>query len=260
MNLTSLDVSGFETSNVTNMSYMFDNCSKLTSLDLSGFDVTNVTNMSYMFQNCVKLPSIDVSNWNASKVENMFKTFCACSSITELNLKGFTNVKDWGSFCRNCTNLVTVKNLNTSKYSTGFGGNVDKFLNFQGCTSLRNIKNIDVSFTSTMATLYGNSVNGNDAYWMLSAWQWFRDLTNLVDITFTGQLELYDTMSTYYILRGCDTTKFTDATWRTFVSIFPTTSTSKTIVMGSSQAVLDDVPDEIKLALTQKGYTLGFEA
>ena len=117
-----------------------------------------------------------------------------------------------------------------------------------------------MSFTSAMAKVYGSAIDDDATYWVLSGWSWFKDLTNLVDITFTGQVELYDTMSTYRILRGCDTTKFTNATWNTFVSIFPTTSTSKSIVLGKSQAILDAVPDEIKLALTQKGYTLTFLA
>ena len=258
ISLTSLDLSSFDTSNVTSMMSMFNNCPSLASLDLSSFDISNVYNMSSMFYNCAKLTLPDISKWNASKVEYMYLTFYGCSSITELNLERFTNVKDWGSFCRNCTNLVTIKGLDTSKYSTNLGGNDAKFLNFQGCTSLRSIKDINVSFTSSMATLYGNSVIESQDHWTSVAWHWFNGLTNLVDITFTGQLELYDTLTTYKIFKGCDTTKFTDATWRTFVSIFPTTSTSKTIVMGYSQAILDAVPDEIKLALTQKGYTLTF--
>jgi surface protein len=48
--LTSLDVSGFDTSNVTSMGAMFYNCSGLTSLDLSGFDTSKVTGMNNMFR------------------------------------------------------------------------------------------------------------------------------------------------------------------------------------------------------------------
>ena len=249
-------VNRFNTSNVTDMSYMFYGCSGLTSLDVSGFDTSNVTNMNGMFQNCRGLTSLDIGEWNASKVENMYETFRKCSSITELNLSGFTNVNDWGSFCRDCTNLVNITGLDVSKYSTNSGGNVNKYLSFEGCTSLRKIKDLNVSFTSAMATADNLTIT-ND-YWILSSWGWFRGLTNLVDITFTGQVELYDTMTTYYIFRGCDTTKFTYATWNTFVSIFPTTSTSKSITLGGTQSILDAVPDEIKLALTQKGYTLTF--
>ena len=40
--LKSIDLSGFDTSGVTNMYYMFDSCSSLVSVDISGFDMTNV--------------------------------------------------------------------------------------------------------------------------------------------------------------------------------------------------------------------------
>ncbi|MDY3026021.1 MAG: BspA family leucine-rich repeat surface protein, partial [Candidatus Faecivicinus sp.] len=50
--LTSLDVSGFDTSNVTIMSWMFAGCSSLTSLDVSSFDTSKVTNMWWMFDGC----------------------------------------------------------------------------------------------------------------------------------------------------------------------------------------------------------------
>jgi surface protein len=49
--LTSLNLSSFDTSNVTNMFCMFENCSSLTELDLSSFDFTNVTTYSDMFKN-----------------------------------------------------------------------------------------------------------------------------------------------------------------------------------------------------------------
>ena len=45
-NLYSIDLSGFDTSNVTDMCGMFCGCRSLISLDLSGFDTSNVTSMS----------------------------------------------------------------------------------------------------------------------------------------------------------------------------------------------------------------------
>ena len=47
-NLTSLDVSNFNTQNVTDMSAMFNECSNLTSLDVSKFDTKNITDMRYV--------------------------------------------------------------------------------------------------------------------------------------------------------------------------------------------------------------------
>ena len=80
--LTSLDVSNWDTSNVTDMSLMFDSCHSLTSLDVSNWDTSNVTDMSLMFENCDKLTSLDVSNWDTSNVTNMSYMFCYCKSLT----------------------------------------------------------------------------------------------------------------------------------------------------------------------------------
>ena len=87
--LTSLDLSSFDTSKVTGMSYMFYDCSSLTSLDLSSFDTSNVTGMSYMFYDCSSLTSLDLSSFDTSKVTGMSYMFYDCSSLTSLDLSSF---------------------------------------------------------------------------------------------------------------------------------------------------------------------------
>ena len=87
--LTSLNVSNFDTSNVTNMHSMFDYCQKITELDLSNFDTSKVTDMGLMFQECNSLTSLDVSNFDTSNVTNMVAMFWLCGSITYLNLTNF---------------------------------------------------------------------------------------------------------------------------------------------------------------------------
>ena len=80
--LASLDVSNFNTSNVTNMSNMFNLCSVLPVIDVSNFDTSNVTNMYLMFSNCQLVASLDVSNFNTSKVTNMASMFNGCNKLT----------------------------------------------------------------------------------------------------------------------------------------------------------------------------------
>ena len=67
-NITSFDLSNFDTSNVTNMGGMFNSCNYLTSLDLSSFDTSKVTNMYRMFNGCNKL--------NHIKCKQAFKDWC----------------------------------------------------------------------------------------------------------------------------------------------------------------------------------------
>ena len=79
--LTSLDLSHFNTSKVTNMCALFLNC-KLTSLDLSGFNTANVTDMRYMFYVNSNLRTIYVgSGWSTAAVTNSTDMFFNCTSL-----------------------------------------------------------------------------------------------------------------------------------------------------------------------------------
>ena len=64
--ITSFDLSKYDTSKVTNMDSMFYGCSGLTSLDLSSFDTSNVTKMDAMFYVCPNLSSLDLSNFDTT--------------------------------------------------------------------------------------------------------------------------------------------------------------------------------------------------
>jgi len=58
--LASIDLSGLDTSSVTDMDSMFSGCSKLASIDLSGLDTSSVTDMDFMFSGCSKLASFSI--------------------------------------------------------------------------------------------------------------------------------------------------------------------------------------------------------
>ena len=90
--LTKIDLSRWDTSNITNMGKMFSECYLLTSLDLSGFDTSMVTNMSNMFNGCESLESLDMSGFDTSKVTNMNNMFKNCSKLSNLTLG-----TDWAS-------------------------------------------------------------------------------------------------------------------------------------------------------------------
>ena len=87
--LTSIDLSGFDTSQVDSMGSMFYNCSSLASLDLSGFDTSQVTSMGYMFSGCSDLKTLDLSGFDTSHVTSMRYMFYKCSSLASLDLSGF---------------------------------------------------------------------------------------------------------------------------------------------------------------------------
>ena len=69
-------------SSVNTMYALFNSCNSLITLDISYFDTHNVTDMRYMFCNCKLLKRIYVSGlWNTEKVNNSEKMFGECISI-----------------------------------------------------------------------------------------------------------------------------------------------------------------------------------
>lgn len=69
------------TSEVTNMAWMFSNCKYLTSLDLSKFDTSNVTDMSAMFYGCSRLETIDLSSFNTASLVGSYTMFYGCNHL-----------------------------------------------------------------------------------------------------------------------------------------------------------------------------------
>ena len=116
-NLTTLDLSHFDTSNVASMSGMFSGMTNLTTLDLSHFDTSNVASMSGMFSGMTNLTTLDLSNFDTSKVTNMGSMFYGLFNLTTLNVSHFdtSKVKDMGSMFADTYNLTT---LNLSNFDT----------------------------------------------------------------------------------------------------------------------------------------------
>jgi surface protein len=81
--LTTLDLSSFNTSNVTDMGYMFNDCESLTTLDVSSFDTSNVTNMDVMFESCKSLTTLDLSSFDVSNVRGFWhrEMFWNCEDL-----------------------------------------------------------------------------------------------------------------------------------------------------------------------------------
>jgi surface protein len=108
--ITTLDVSGFDTSLVTNMGYTFASCSSITTLDVSGFDTSLVTSMVGMFYNSSSTTALDVSGFDTSSVTNTSSMFNGCSSITTLDVSGFdtSSVTTMAAMFANCPSATDV--------------------------------------------------------------------------------------------------------------------------------------------------------
>ena len=93
--------------NLTNMAFIFRDCSSLNNINLSNFNTDNVTNMAWMFCRCSSLNNINLSNFNTNNVTNMAGMFGGCSSLNNINLSNFNtnNVTNMGSMFYGCSSL-----------------------------------------------------------------------------------------------------------------------------------------------------------
>ena len=84
-------IKNLNTSQVTDMSYMFCGCYKLSGLDVSGFNTSAVTTMKCMFYQCRGLTALDLSGFNTSRVTDMNNMFSGCEGLTSLDVTASTH-------------------------------------------------------------------------------------------------------------------------------------------------------------------------
>ena len=108
--VTSLDVSQFDTSNITDFYAVFLNCKSLTSLNLSNWNTSKATGMNYMFYSNRSLTSLDLSNFDVSNVTNFTSMFGLMSEVRTLDLSNWhlgSNVTTTNMF-RESVKLKTI--------------------------------------------------------------------------------------------------------------------------------------------------------
>ena len=132
-NMTSVDLSEFDTSQVTNMYHMFSWCENLEELDLSSMDTAKVKNMKDVFYGCAKLKTLDLSNFDTTNVTDMNSMFGECTSLEEINVSSFhtENVTDMAFMFYECKKLkyLDVSSFRIEKVKTVLAM-------FDQCTSL----------------------------------------------------------------------------------------------------------------------------
>ena len=157
-NVDTLDLTGLDTSNTTDMSHMFRDSKKLTSLDLSNFNTFKVIYMNNMFYNCTSLTKLNLNSFDTSKVVYMNNMFYNCTSLSKLDLNSFTTSKVTtmlGMF-NSCKKLsyIDLSGFNTSKVT-----NMQSM--FYNCEKLENIdlSNFDSSNVTNMSYMFDRCSN-----------------------------------------------------------------------------------------------------
>ena len=142
-----IDVSGFDTFNVTDMSNMFDG-SAISTIDVGNFNTYSLINAQGLFGECGLLQSIDLSNFGTATISNAAGMLTYCVSLTSINLDGttFENATDMAGMFENDTALTS---LDLSSFRTN---NVtDMSGMFGGCTNLQTIT-VSSNFVTTNVT------------------------------------------------------------------------------------------------------------
>ena len=172
ISLTTLDLSGWNTSSVLSMNSMFrgfgnvGNSSSLESLNLSGWDTSQVVDMGHMFFSASRLTELDLSGFDTSSVRNMSwmlatsawrdGLFDLVSDLTSLNLSGFdtSNVTDmswmfWG--------VSRLDELDLSSFDTSNVTNMSRMFSQIGLTTL-DLSGFNTSSVTNMNSMFSQTV------------------------------------------------------------------------------------------------------
>ena len=103
-------IKNLNTSNVSDMAYMFAGCSKLKSVDLTYMYSPYVKDMSYMFNNCLSLKTVYLKGLNTSNVEDMKHMFELCINLGYIDLSSFNTqkVKNFERMFYGCSLLKAI--------------------------------------------------------------------------------------------------------------------------------------------------------
>ena len=162
----------WNTGNVTNMSYMFQECSSLTDINgLSNWDTSKVTSMNSLFKK-TGITNVDAlatgknnnpNIWNTGSVKDMSDMFLSCSSLTDI-----TGLSNWdtakvtsfyrmfyGTKINNLDALVPGKNSNPNIWNTGNATNIsDMFYDCSLLSDITGLSNWDTAKVTDMSGMF----------------------------------------------------------------------------------------------------------
>ncbi|WP_125568848.1 BspA family leucine-rich repeat surface protein [Companilactobacillus insicii] len=166
-NITLTKIIGLEnlnTGKVEDMDNLFYKDTKLPSINVSGFDTSNVTNMSYMFYDNTNLTEIiGLDKFNTGKVVNFASMFYGVSNLTQLDGIENWDISNANTIGTMFSNMKKLKHLNLSNWNTSNVTDMSQTFYFcERLTELDGLKNWDTSKVTNMTgTFYGNTMNNN---------------------------------------------------------------------------------------------------
>ena len=138
-NITEIDFSHFDFSEVKNISYIFKNCYSLENVYFGNINALSIIEMNELFYNCSNLLSINLSKFNTKNVETLTGLFYGCINLTSLDISNFdtSKVTNMSYLFYDCINLefIDLSSFNTNNV-------IDMSYMFKGCKGL---KYLDIS-------------------------------------------------------------------------------------------------------------------
>lgn len=147
------EIANLDTSNITNMELMFQNCSQLQTLDLSNFNVSKASSFGNMFYGCTSLTSLILPR-AFPNVMSFNYTFYNCSKLTSIDMKSVEFINNVSNMFYGCTLLETIDMSNTEITKS-----IDMQRMFQNCKALKllDIRKIDfVTYCKNSANMLLN--------------------------------------------------------------------------------------------------------
>ncbi len=246
LGLETIDVSSLKTDRVTSMEGVFYDNGSLTSITgLDKWNTSNVTDMLGMFENCSQLQSLDLSSWDTSKVTEMLGMFNSCSQLTILDLSGWdtrsvismgaafdsSNAANQSMFghCENLKQIIGIDSWDVSSL---------KYLGymFWNCSQLTDLdlSSWDTANVTYMGNMFG-SCSQLSSVGDLSSW----DTSSVTDMSW--MFVFCSKLNTTITIRGKVTTY-----WSVFSAAATTEGASITVnyVDDATKAIAQAIVDE----------------
>ncbi|MDA9089124.1 BspA family leucine-rich repeat surface protein, partial [Amylibacter sp.] len=144
------DLSAWDTSSVTSMSYMFSGATSLTTVSLP--QTGGVLDMSHMFSGATSLTSVSLPTTGA--VTNMKNMFSNATSLTTVSLPQTGGVLDMSHMFSGASSLTSVSLPQT-------GNVLNMFLMFSNATSLTSVSLPQTGNVLNMSVMFYNATSFN---------------------------------------------------------------------------------------------------
>lgn len=238
MSMGYYDISGWNTSNVTSLYSLFKCNNNVKYLYLGGWDTSKVTTMANAFDDCDAL-TILKQNFDTSKVKSMSRMFCNDGKLTTVD------VSNWD--VSNCENLVAVfynchniTNLDTSKWNTKNAILMSGI--FYACYRL---KTLDISNFDTTNSVFSSDTFTGDR--LLS------DIKFGVNI---GKSTVGNSIIDLSTVASSVNYKFTDSTYDSMLTMYDRVINGLTTTFTIKFSSKHNIPESWIDKMTARGYTI----